>query len=222
MTYIGLVGSSPSAINIVAITWSTLSIISSIFAFFTTKTIQGNNEYIVVSFEVRNNSDDINYKNARCNNNKLISPIAKVLNANIKSVSIMKPELMGMGLKLKFIINTNSYMVSERGTIYENHINNAYKKVNEYKSKMDDPQKLKPLINTINKQWGLTNQDTIICNISVDFVSSMKRNDTTSDIQSINPLKSNQETIDTTISLDTDALINYDNTTNAVYNVEGI
>ena len=184
-----------------AIIWSTLSIISSIFAFFTTKTIQRNNEYIVVSFEVRNKSYDINYKNARSNNNKLILSIAKVLNANIRSVSTMKPELMGMGLKIKFIINTNSYMLSQHGTVYRNNISYAYKTVNEYKAKMSDPQKLIPLIDTINKEWKLSNEGTIICDVAVDFVTALRRDNSTTNIELINPLKINQQITDTTISL---------------------
>ena len=236
MAYIILIGGSPSAVNIVAITWSTFSIISSIFTFFTTKTIQRNNEYIVVSFEARNDSEDVNYKNARCSNNKIIAPLARVLNANVQLISVMKPELMGMGLKLKFIINTNSYMLSERGQVYKNDISNAYKIVNEYKTSMNDTQKLKKLIDTINKEWKLTNKETTICNVTVDFVTALKRNKSTIKIQLTDQMSNTQNVTDISPTspalptptnghdntLSTDAFIITQNNDNITPNGEGI
>ena len=207
--------------NIVAIAWSGLSIVSSLLTYLTTKTIQRNNEYIVVSFEARNESEDINYQNVRCNNSKIIIQLAGLLSAHVPSISIIKPELIGRGLKMKFIIKTNSYMLSERGTVYRNNIGNAYKIVNEYKTKMNNPQKLVPLINTINTEWGLTSQGTTISNITVDFISATRRDNSTINIQLTDQMINSHEadnlsptSLDTVheTNISSDDLINTDNT----------
>ena len=167
----------------VSIIWTSLSIISSILSFVTNKSINDNNEFILISMDISNNN--INYtRNAavRSKFKYILRQLSDILTVPSESITILKPFTTSNRVCIKFILNTKTYKESNNQLLRKNDLNSINNEVLKVSKLMNDPSNINKLTQQFNKSWHL-DETTKIINIDVKYLESKNRQKHTVNIQ---------------------------------------